>query len=137
MMPQADVNYWAVLVAALANMVIGAIWYNPRAFGTAWMRLTGRTMADAQQQNARTAYLLTFLAALLAAYVLSLFVDFTRAANLAAGAWTGILLWLGLVATTGLANFVFEGKPWSLYAIVYGHHLVALAVMGAIVAVWA
>lgn len=34
---------WAIPVAAVAALVIGAIWYNPKVFGNAWMRESGMT----------------------------------------------------------------------------------------------
>ena len=37
------VNYLAVLVATIAAMIVGAIWYSPSVFGTAWMKLSGIT----------------------------------------------------------------------------------------------
>lgn len=36
-------NFWAVLVAALVALPVGFIWYNPKVFGTAWMRSIGQT----------------------------------------------------------------------------------------------
>jgi len=36
-----DINFLAVLVAALVPMVIGFIWYNPKVLGTAWQKETG------------------------------------------------------------------------------------------------
>ena len=30
------INHWAVIVAALANLVVGAIWYSPALFYKAW-----------------------------------------------------------------------------------------------------
>ena len=41
------INYWAVLVAAVAYMILGAIWYSPILFGSAWMRLIGKTKEQA------------------------------------------------------------------------------------------
>jgi len=39
MLPAIDLNYWAVLVSAVASMVIGALWYSPILFGNIWMNL--------------------------------------------------------------------------------------------------
>ena len=36
-------NWIAILVAALVPTVIGFIWYNPKVFGTAWMKASGVT----------------------------------------------------------------------------------------------
>jgi hypothetical protein len=38
-----EMNWLALLVAAIVPMVTGAIWYNQRVFGNAWMKATGVT----------------------------------------------------------------------------------------------
>ena len=35
------VNFWGVLVASVATMVIGFLWYSPMLFAGPWMRLMG------------------------------------------------------------------------------------------------
>ncbi|HYU64967.1 MAG TPA: DUF1761 domain-containing protein, partial [Candidatus Paceibacterota bacterium] len=72
-MPQVTLNYWAILVAAVAQMVIGALWYGP-LFGKMWMHLTHRTMDDMKGQSAGSAYAMGFVVALVSAYVLAHFV---------------------------------------------------------------
>jgi hypothetical protein len=37
------INPWAIPIAAVSALFIGAIWYNPKVFGTAWMRESGLT----------------------------------------------------------------------------------------------
>ena len=37
----AGINFWAVLVSAIATMVIGFLWYSPILFANPWMRLMG------------------------------------------------------------------------------------------------
>lgn len=39
-----NINFLALLLAALSTLVVGAIWYNPKVFGTIWMRETGTSM---------------------------------------------------------------------------------------------
>ncbi len=73
-MPEVSINYLAVVVAAVASMIIGAIWYSPRVFGRMWMRLTGKTMDQMAGQNAGRAYLVTFFGSLVMAWVLAMFV---------------------------------------------------------------
>lgn len=36
-----NMNFLAILVAAVATFPIGFIWYNPKVFGTIWMREAG------------------------------------------------------------------------------------------------
>ncbi len=88
-------------------------------------------------ENVGRAYLLAFVGALVASYVLAMFVDFTRATTIGTGALTGFWVWLDFVATIGLTGVAFGAQPWGLYALNMGNHLVTLAVMGAILAIWA
>ena len=36
-----EINYIAVVLATLSSMVVGAIWYAPRVFGSYWMKQAG------------------------------------------------------------------------------------------------
>ncbi len=56
-----EINFLAILVAALATLPIGFIWYNPKVFGTIWMKETGMTEEKAKRckhvENFRPYYL--------------------------------------------------------------------------------
>jgi len=39
-----QVNWLAVIVAAIANIIIGFIWYMPQVFGRRWRRPTQRLL---------------------------------------------------------------------------------------------
>ena len=134
----AGVNYLTVLVAAVLNMVLGAFWYSPALFGKSWMALTGFKPEDAQKRmaGARQAYAVSFIASFLTAYALARIIWYAQAHSVLAGAAIGLLTWLGFVATTHGTNYLFEGRPSRLYGINTGYHLVALIVMGALLAVW-
>ena len=45
-MQQFPINWWALLAAIIARMVLGGIWYSPVLFLNRWMALTGRTHAE-------------------------------------------------------------------------------------------
>ncbi len=134
-MPAVTINYLAVLVAAVASMVVGFIWYGP-LFGKVWMGLTGKRPEDAKGPDAMRGYAVSFIAALITAYILSHLVDYAGAKTYQEGAVAGFWVWLGFVATTMGVNYVFSGKPLKLYLIDAGNQLVSIAVMGAIVAAW-
>ncbi len=125
------VNYLAVLIAAILNMALGALWYSPALFGKSWMALTQKRMAGSQR-----AYALTFVGSLLMAYAVARIVWYAQAHSVIAGALIGLLTWIGFVATTHASNYLFEGKSFSLYSLNTGYHLVALIIMGALLAVW-
>lgn len=132
-----NTNLLAILAGAIANMVIGFLWYGP-IFGKMWMKLSNiseKDIADAKSQMGKT-YTLSMLAALVMAFVLGQFVEFAGVSTIVEGAWVGFWAWLGFVATTMLNGVLFERKSWKLYYLNAGYYLVSLPVMGAILAVW-
>ena len=139
MMQQVSVNYLAVLIAAIASMAIGFLWYGP-LFGKMWMGMMNfdkKKMDEAKKKGMGKTYALTFATSLIMGYVLALFVGYVQATTIADGIVLGFWLWIGFFATTQLGMVLWEGKPTKLYLINTLHNLVTLAVMGAILAVWA
>ena len=53
-------NYAAVIVAAIAYWILGAIWYGV-LFGKPWMALEGITDAQARSMNPVLPYVISFL----------------------------------------------------------------------------
>lgn len=86
-MESADVNWLAVVVAALIPMALGALWYSPRLFARPWLAATGRTVEDVS--GAGLGYALSAVGALLGATVLSYVVDWAEADELIDGALLG------------------------------------------------
>ncbi len=70
-MPQ--INYLAVLVAALSSFVIGYLWYAPFTFGTVWMKEVGLTDEKISQTNMFKTFGLTFLLSLVICFNLAAF----------------------------------------------------------------
>ena len=130
------VNYPAVVIAAVLNMVVGAIWYSPAVFGATWMALTGKASGDMKSGSMGRSYGLMFLAALVLAFAVAKFVGYMQATTLIGGARAGIWIWIGFVLTTTAGFYIFEGRPAKLYWLNNGFHLVSLVIMGALLAVW-
>ena len=138
MAPPVDINYIAVVGAAVAAMVIGFLWYGP-LFGKQWMKLMNfdkKKIDEAKRKGMGKIYALTFLSSLIMSYILAHFVDYVQAATFVDGAIAGIWLWLGFIVTVQIGSVLWEGKPLKLYVINTMHYLVALTVMGGILAVW-
>lgn len=134
-----DINYLAVLAAAIAAYFIGFLWYSV-LFGKVWMKLSNMTekqIRKAKEKGMAKNYAIGFLSTLLMSYILAHFVDYTQASTVLEGMQTGFWIWLGFVATIMLGQILWEGKPLKLYLINVSHYLVALAAMGAILAAWA
>lgn len=140
-MPTVDINLWAVLVAAVVNMVIGMFWYSPgTGLGRAWMKemkIDPAKITEAQKKGMGKNYFIAFVSAIVMAYVLAHFIDFTGAATIGEGMQAGFWSWFGFIANVGTGMVLWEGKSWKLYAITMGYYFVVLLINGAILATWA
>ncbi len=134
MLEDVDINWIAVIVAALVPMALGAVWYSPALFVHSWMRAVGKTQEDVS--GARRGYAVAAVSALAMAYVLARVVDYAAATTIGEGLLVGLFAWAGFVLTTTAVNGIFAGRPLSLYLIDSGYHGVSLLVMGAILAAW-
>ena len=138
-MVQIDINGFAVLAAAVASMVIGAIWYSPAVFGKIWMSLTGISDSKIKEMKSKgmaKSYVIGFIASLVTAYVLAHFVDYAEATTLIMGMQAGFWVWLGFIATTMIGIVLWENKPVKLYMLNVPYYLISLLVMGSILALW-
>jgi uncharacterized protein DUF1761 len=125
------VNWLAIIIAAIANMVIGTLWYGTWAFGKSWMKLSGHTMGEGMSVG--PLYAMTALAALVQAITMSWFVSQTGANSGAAGAIIGLYVGLGFIAAAMFAEVLFAGRHPRLYAITAGYSVLAAIVQGAII----
>jgi hypothetical protein len=133
-----SVNYLAVMVAALASFVLGALWYSPALFARQWVAAHSYTPEKIQAMKggmART-YLLSFVCFLVTAWVLAVFIDRMALLSWLGGAKLGGLAWLGFAATIGLTANLYSDKPLLAWIIDAGYQLVYLVGMGIILAVW-
>ena len=124
-------NWLAIIIAAVANMVIGTLWYGTWAFGKSWIKLSGHNMGEGIAMG--PLYGMTALAALVQAITMAWFVSQTGANSGAAGAIIGLYVGLGCVATAMFAEVLFAGRHPRLYAITAGYSVVAAIVQGAII----
>jgi hypothetical protein len=67
-----NINFLAILVAAVVSLPIGFIWYNPKVFGTAWMKSIGATEETMKQGgNMALIFFLSVVFAFLIAFSLN------------------------------------------------------------------
>ena len=134
-----EINYWAVVLAALASMIVGSLWYMPATFGKAWMRLSGIKL-NRKGMTPKTAawmYGSVFLASLVMAYVLAhvtyLANRFFQDSFLQDALGTAFWLWLGFTAARLYVHDTFEGRRKKLTLLNAAHELVTALVMGVII----
>jgi hypothetical protein len=137
------VNYWAILVAAIVNIVLGFLWYGP-FFGKSWQAMMGFTQESMAAQKAKgmmtSSMVIMMIGSLLMAYVLAhsliFAATYTKTTGIAAGLMVAVWTWLGFIAPVSIGTVIWEGKPWKLWIINAVYYIVGLALMGIILALW-
>jgi hypothetical protein len=133
----AGVNYAAVLIAAIAGWMTGAVWYG--ALGKPWLKALGRTKEDMAMPRGTPAFyapfVIAFVADLVMAWILAGVIGHLGVGQVTVrnGVISGLFVWVGFVATTVATNYAFAGRSRLLTAIDTGHWLAVLIVMGAVV----
>ncbi len=134
-----SINYWAVLVAAVVQMVVGSLWFSPLCFAKQWMASLGMNMADmdaAKNKGMAKTYLAAFVSSLVMAYVLAHFAYYTLSTNVADGLQLGFWVWLGFAATVLFGAVLWEKKSLAWFYITASYYLVSLLISGVILSVW-
>jgi hypothetical protein len=160
-----EFNFLAVLVAALSSFVVGFIWYNPKVFGTIWMREAGFTQEQSEKGNMLKIFGLTFVYSLMLAFIMPTivihqmgalsmvggprFVEVAKPSYLAFmadygdafrtfkhGALHGFIAGIFIALPVISINGLFEQKSWKYMAIQAGYWIVIMTIMGSIICGW-
>jgi hypothetical protein len=129
-----DLNYWAILVAAVINMAVGAFWYSPAVFGKVWAKALGKKTGD--MGDANTGYSIMTLSALVQNFILANLVFDLGLTTVSKGAMLGFWIWLGFMALVMGGDVVFSGRSWNIWKINAGYYFVILLINGALLAAW-
>lgn len=136
---QTVVNYWAVLVAAIASMVIGSIWYGP-VFGKKFMQAMGmNNMSPEEQAKMKKgmwmSYVGQFIASLVMFYVLAWLIGITGNMTPMGGATMAFWAWLGFMVPQKFGDELWGGKM-ILFWLSAGSSFITLVIGGAIIGAW-
>ncbi len=136
-----NINLLAVLVAAVSTMVVGFLWYSPLLFAKPWMKEMGydpndKARMEEMKKSAGPAYGGSFLASLISAFILALFLHEMRVESLHIGLLVGFHAWLGFVATVQFTSALFTKQSMKLFGINTGYQLVCYLAMAAILSGW-
>jgi hypothetical protein len=92
-----DLNWLAVIVAALAYFAVGAVWYAPPVFGNMWMGAGGTTREQADEGPGPAVYAVPLIGSVLSAIALGMLAPVSGTDTLSEG------IVLGFVAAVGFA----------------------------------
>lgn len=125
----ANVDWLAVIIAAVVGLVIGFIWYAPPVFGRRWAAASGVELGNPSP----VVYIGSILIALVTAAVLALMAHAAGVGTIVDGAILGALLAIGFAATWAATAWLYERKSLEWFVINAGYAVVASTVMGAII----
>ena len=134
-----DLNWLAVLVAALAYFAIGALWYAPPVFGKMWMAAGGMAIPEAGTRPSPAIYLTPLVGSLLSAIALGMLAEATDTETLQQGIALGLVVAIGFAVSITFVTAQFESekpKPMVWGAVNAGYHVVGNLVAAIIIASW-
>ena len=128
-------NWFAVIVAALSNFLIGGLWYSPVLFGKMWMKENNFSEDDLKKGNMARIFGFTFLFSFVMAFNLGMFLN-DAGTTASWGAMAGFLAGFGWVAMSIFTIGQFESKSTRYMLIHGGYVTVSFIVMGLIIGLW-
>jgi hypothetical protein len=131
--PAVSINWLGALLALVAAMAIGSIWYGP-LFGKRWMKLVGLKRGDSSPLAPMLIMLVlsavqVFIMAHFIAYSGYFYPDYS---GVTTGLLTGLWAFVGFVIPLLVSNTIFSKGSTELLKINLGNQLVTLLVIGAI-----
>jgi hypothetical protein len=137
MMSFANVNFFSVVLAAVAAWIFGGVYYT--SLSKPWLAAQGKTREQCEAEQAGKSgaakaapFILVFVGELIMAFVLYGIMVHMGTFTLRAGIISGAFCWFGFVLPTVTANNAFCGRRPMLTVIDGAAWLGALVIIGAI-----
>ena len=128
-----NVNFLAVLTAAVIQWILGWLWYGV-LFKKDWTALAVKE--GAIKINAGVVMAMIFVANLILSFAVARIVNLTGWTAFGQGALVGVVCGLGFVVPPMFAQHISEGKPFKLFGINAVYWLAAMSLGGGILAIW-
>lgn len=132
-----DINWIAVILAAVAAFIVGFVWFGPKTFYPVWARALGKSPEDTSGSSMTALFVPTVIATLLQACGVAVVIGLRQGAGTHVGPVRGLVIGLviGVVfaAATSLGHRLFSGQGYKVWAIEAGGDIAGLAVMGLVI----
>lgn len=138
-MEEITINWMAVLIAVVANFILGFLWYTP-LFGNAWAKEMGFDPSVKPSGGEMAKGMIIMI-------IGNFFFAYVFAHNMAAWSFvpgmnempkigtimnSAIFTWFGFYLPVDIGTVTWEKKSWKLFGINTGYHLAMLVVTAAI-----
>jgi hypothetical protein len=129
-----NLNWLAIIAAAVSAFILGGLWYSPLLFAKRWMKETGITEESTKNTNMVKLFFLAFILSLIASFFLAMFIGSNAGAGF--GALAGFMAGLGWVFTFMGISYLFEARTLAHFLINSVYSIVCLTLMGLIIGLW-
>lgn len=126
----ASIDYLAVVIAAAAGAIFGAIWYMPVVFGDAWRSSLGQERW--RHADPRETVVIRSLATGISSFFLAVLIYGGGVTTFSGSLRLGLVVALGVVTPTIIADYRFAGRQWRLIWLTVGHRILHVLLMSGI-----
>ena len=130
------INYWAVAVAWLLYVVVGAFWYSPAGFGKLWAKLSGVNHMKLPDNESTKAIVFVALSAIVQVFVLAIVMNTFNVTAVEDALIVGATLWAGFTAATTVGNTLYQRLGWKFWWLNASYFLLVMLVASIIFALW-
>lgn len=129
------INHFAVFVCAIANLLLGALWYSPALFYNAWKKENNLKDDDFENTKMAKLYVLSFVLALIISYNMAFFLG-DSGTDWVWGISVGFFTGFGFCTMIFVVIALFEQKSWRYILINSGYITFYFTMIGFILGIW-
>lgn len=126
-----DINYLAVILAAVSSFMLGGLWYSGLLFEKIWVR---EANVNPQDGHAPTVFAISFVFTLIAALAFAIWLG--AEPPLMPALRNGLYVGAFFVATSFGVNYQFAQNSFKMWAIDAGYHILQFGLFGLVLGLW-
>ena len=131
-----NINWLAVLVAAIAFFLLGALWYS-FLFRDAWIKASGVNVNDPNAKKGVGAmFLSSFVLIVITSVGVALFTARVGSGGWMTGLKVGLVAGICFCATSISNSYLYEKRPLALHLINGLYNVIGCVIAGIIIAIW-
>jgi hypothetical protein len=134
-----DLNWLAVIVAAIVYFAVGALWYAPPVFGKTWAAAGGFSLPAPGSRPSPAIYVTPLLGSILSAIALGMVAEASGTDTFKEGIVLGLVVAIGWAVSIAFVTAQFEStkpRPMVWGAVNAGYHVVGNLLAAIIIASW-
>lgn len=126
-----SINVLPLIIGAVFNMVLGALWYSPVLFAKPWMKEAEITSEYIEVSKGKMGkvYIFTTIMAFITCYIIGILIINMNITSIIEGLFLAFLVWIGTNLPSVIKNWGFENRTIKLGIINHGYDLLVYLVV--------